>query len=515
MRILAVDIVNLFRIQWEAAQGKEMSQAFERTVANVHAARDGYDRTLLAVDTGPSIRKVAAPEYKANRTDPGEAYREQLRMTVERLRKDGCIVLHAPQLGDFGDPSRPAYAEADDVLGWVAARYRETVAKVSEEDRAGWWLRILSGDSDMEQLIDDEAGVDVQKPKSMGGGVWTVDTVIERRGVTPTLVRDLKALAGDTTDNYKPFSGDPIEGSDPPRRKPGIGDESAKKLIALYGGALQVFSAEARARWATDLTPAHRALLEKHGIEAAAKGLSLATLRTDLPLDFAAVLAEPKVETIAEPKAYDSAEYKSAPGAVYEEAPPVAPAKALALVRHEVTLDPSRPDWALSLQPQNAEEAWHMSTHFYDSRLFQRFPSASAIWTVILLGREYGLSALTSLQSIHMIDGKPEMSADTIAALVHRSGKAKRFAPVVLEPERVVYEAQRYDDPEPLRIEFTKAHAVARGLWGKGNWSKMQEVMLEHRCATKAARLKFPDVVRNLYGTGEVREMREVEAELA
>jgi hypothetical protein len=70
-----------------------------------------------------------------------------------------------------------------------------------------------------------------------------------------------------------------------------------------------------------------------------------------------------------------------------------------------------------------------------------------------------------------------------------------------------VYLVQRFDDAEPMRIEFTKAHAVARELWGKGNWKKMPDVMLAHRCATKAARLKFPDVTVGLYGQGEIREM--------
>lgn len=41
-----------------------------------------------------------------------------------------------------------------------------------------------------------------------------------------------------------------------------------------------------------------------------------------------------------------------------------------------------------------------------------------AAFAIIAAGRELGLTAMQSIRSIHIIDGKPTLSADLIAALV-------------------------------------------------------------------------------------------------
>jgi hypothetical protein len=210
-----------------------------------------------------------------------------------------------------------------------------------------------------------------------------------------------------------------------------------------------------------------------------------------------------------------------------EEAPPVPPpvvepsndapmrepefaATAPPVASDALTLDPSDPRWALALQPASARDAMILATVIFKSGMFptSKYRNRDMIFAVIQMGREHGISALLALQSMHVIEGKVEMSADLIAALVLRSGKAKRFACVETDDEHAVYEAQRHDDPAPMRIAFTKKNAQDRGLWGKGNWLKMPDVMLAHRACTKAARLKFPEVTVGIYGSGEIRETR-------
>lgn len=520
MKIIGVDISLIFSMTWEANEGKEFSAAFRRTVDIVTNARAGFDRCMLAIDSGASFRK-ACPEYKANRSDRGEPYREQLKRTIDRLVADGCTPIVAPAIGTFAATGATSYAEADDVMGWAVEEYSKLVAHLSEEAMADWSFAIRSDDSDMEQLVDDAACVFVIKSELRGVAHWTEATVMEKRGVTPDNVIDAKALTGDKSDNFDGYKGpekprDPANPDVDPGCNPGVGPVHAASLIKKYGGALAIFDVgatpdERAVRWEADgVKPNIRATLERHGRGVAEKGIFLATIRRELPgLDFAAVMAEPVVKSIAPP-----IEFKEDPKVTPLPRPaskaPESPASSASMVVSHPSslLDPSQADWALSLQPRSTLEAMELAKHLYDSRLFTKFGNAQAIFAIIMVGRERGISTMIALTSIDMIDGKPSLSADLIAAQVIRSGKAKKFTCIETTDERGVYLVQRHDDPEPMRVEFTKQHAMARGLWGKGNWLKMPDVMLVHRCASKAARLKFPDVTVGLYGEGEIHEAR-------
>ena len=87
--------------------------------------------------------------------------------------------------------------EADDVLGTLANRAADT----------GWGVRILSGDRDLFQLVDDSRDIAVLY---MGGGPYAKSSgptlireegVLGKLGVMPDKVVDLKALTGDSSDN--------------------------------------------------------------------------------------------------------------------------------------------------------------------------------------------------------------------------------------------------------------------------------------------------------------------------
>ena len=197
--------------------------------------------------------------------------------------------------------------------------------------------------------------------------------------------------------------------------------------------------------------------------------------------------------------------------------PPRAPPAPAALALHvepeaepapvSPMLDPTDPRWALALQPQSGRAAFALAARLAATRYFGG-KSPEDIAAIILMGRERGVSAMLALSSMHVIDGKVEMSATLIAALILRSNKARVFRCVETTDTHATYEAQRVGDPSPLRVSFSAEDAKRRGLWGKGNWAKMPDVMLAHRACTKAARLVFPDVVVGLYGDDEIAEAR-------
>tara|TARA_Y100001968_G_scaffold211884_1_gene195016 strand:+ start:2995 stop:5994 length:3000 start_codon:yes stop_codon:yes gene_type:complete len=141
----------------------------------------------IAFDTAePTFRHKEDPNYKANRDVAPEVFfqdLEQLQKIIQNhLNISTCIA--------------PGY-EADDVLGTLAN-------KAAEE---GWQVRILTGDRDLFQLVDDSRDIAILY---MGGGPYgksgspqliKEEGVNAKLGVSPDKVTDLKALTGDSSDN--------------------------------------------------------------------------------------------------------------------------------------------------------------------------------------------------------------------------------------------------------------------------------------------------------------------------
>jgi DNA polymerase I len=148
---------------------------------------------VIAFDTAePTFRHEADASYKAHRDEAPEQFFADLANLQEILA--GAM--------DLPLCMAPGY-EADDVLGTLANRAAA----------AGWRVRILSGDRDLFQLVDDERDIAVLY---MGGGPYARSSgpttirregVIAKLGVTPEEVVDLKALTGDASDNIPGVKG--------------------------------------------------------------------------------------------------------------------------------------------------------------------------------------------------------------------------------------------------------------------------------------------------------------------
>ncbi len=161
---------------------------------------------VIAFDTAePTFRHEADEAYKAHRDEAPEHFFQDLENLQQILRESLDIPLCLA----------PGY-EADDVLGTLANRAAN----------GGWRVRILSGDRDLFQLVDDARDIAVLY---MGGGPYAKNSgpteirregVIAKLGVTPEEVVDLKALTGDTSDNIPGVKG--------------VGPKTAINLLAAY-----------------------------------------------------------------------------------------------------------------------------------------------------------------------------------------------------------------------------------------------------------------------------------------
>ncbi|MDG2355293.1 MAG: DNA polymerase I [Paracoccaceae bacterium] len=142
-----------------------------------------------------TFRSKIYPDYKKNRSSPPEDLIPQFDLIREATRSFGLACIE-----------RAGY-EADDII----ATYAEIGA------RRGWKVTIISSDKDLMQLVSDRVTMlDTMKNRKIG----PVE-VKEKFGVTPNLVIDVQALAGDSIDN--------IPGAT------GIGIKTASLLINQFG----------------------------------------------------------------------------------------------------------------------------------------------------------------------------------------------------------------------------------------------------------------------------------------
>ncbi|WP_027964858.1 5'-3' exonuclease [Halalkalibacillus halophilus] len=136
--------------------------------------------------------------YKANRGDPPEELIPQFELVKE--------VTEAMDIPNIGIPGY----EADDCIGTLAKIYKDD-AKVD----------ILTGDQDILQLLDESTRVILLKKGFGNYDVYHTEKFVEEKGITPHQMIDLKAMMGDSSDNYPGVRG--------------IGEKTALKLLMTHG----------------------------------------------------------------------------------------------------------------------------------------------------------------------------------------------------------------------------------------------------------------------------------------
>ncbi len=198
------------------------------------------DYLAVAFDLGKTFRNELFPDYKATRAKMPDDLREQIARMRELVDKFGVPRL---ELDGF---------EADDILGSTA---KQMAAK-------GYLVKIITGDRDLLQLVDDRVTVSLSGGKISESKDYDPPKVKEYLGVPPELVVDYKALVGDPSDNYPGV--------------PGIGPKTALKLLDEYGSLDGIYA------HSDELKGAVKTKIE-NGKESAYLSQTLARIKTDLP----------------------------------------------------------------------------------------------------------------------------------------------------------------------------------------------------------------------------------------
>ena len=151
----------------------------------------------VAFDIGKNFRKDKYQDYKAGRHETPQDLKLQMPVAREILDKMG--IKHF-ELEPY---------EADDIIG--------TLAKMADND-PDFDATIVSSDRDLLQLISDV--VDVKLLKQKGHIRYNPQTFYEDYKIAPINIIDLKALAGDSSDNIPGVKG--------------VGEKTALTLLQKY-----------------------------------------------------------------------------------------------------------------------------------------------------------------------------------------------------------------------------------------------------------------------------------------
>ncbi|GET47114.1 DNA polymerase I [Capnocytophaga felis] len=228
------------------------------------------DHLAVAFDKGGSIARTEMfTDYKANREETPEAIRIAIPYIHEILK-----ALHIPIIEKEG-------YEADDIIG--------TLAKQAEKQN--YLVYMVTPDKDYAQLVSDN--IFVYRPARNGNDVevWGVEQVREKFEVqSPEQVIDFLGMMGDAVDNIPGF--------------PGVGEKTAKKLLAEFGSLENLLAN----------THKLKGKMKENIENNAEKGIlskKLATIMLDVPVEFDETdfeLSKPDFEAVA--KLFEELEFR-------------------------------------------------------------------------------------------------------------------------------------------------------------------------------------------------------------
>ncbi len=166
-----------------------------------------------------------------------------------------------------------------------------------------------------------------------------------------------------------------------------------------------------------------------------------------------------------------------------------------------------------NLEPKDTDAAIRLSERLATSGLVPKSMRGRPddVLLTMMTGAALGVPAVRALSTVHVVEGKPVLSADLMLGLAMRHPACEYVQLVESSAKRCVYEAKRAGQPHPTKLEWTIEQARGAGLLGKDNWKKYPDAMLRARCAAAIVRAVFPDVLAGVYEHDEADEFRRAE----
>lgn len=165
-----------------------------------------------------------------------------------------------------------------------------------------------------------------------------------------------------------------------------------------------------------------------------------------------------------------------------------------------------------SLVPQNLVQAMELAKLIADSELAPKDYRGKPgnVLIAVQMGQEVGLSPMSSIQSIAVINGKPGLYGDVGKAILLSHGLTIEEDDVetIKKTGAGRCKITRKGHP-PCERTFSTASAKTAGLWGKsGPWTQYPERQMAWRAFWFAARDVAADLLKGLSGAEEVIDIQ-------
>ncbi len=210
---------------------------------------------------GPTFRDKEYIAYRTQRKPADPDLKHQFPLIVDSLKQSGLSFF---TLGGY---------EADDLLATISTKASK---------RKGLVTYIITGDKDLMQLVTPKVKLFMPVKGLSQIQIYNSQAVIDRIGVKPSQVVDLKALMGDSSDNYPGVSG--------------IGPKTAQFLLDEYKDLDNIY------KNLTKIKPVVRQKLERDH-DNAYLSRKLAKLEHQVPVDFSlqnALITPEKINQLIE-----------------------------------------------------------------------------------------------------------------------------------------------------------------------------------------------------------------------
>lgn len=170
-----------------------------------------------------------------------------------------------------------------------------------------------------------------------------------------------------------------------------------------------------------------------------------------------------------------------------------------------------------AIVPTDLEQVYRFAQMVTQSGLApegMREPQQVAV--AICHGLEIGLTPMTAIQRIAVINGRPAIWGDAAIALVRASGLCEYVEELIEgdgEAASALCRAKRKGEQKAVERRFSVNDAKTAGLWGRNTWKQYPKRMLQMRARGFALRDLFADVLGGLYLAEELEDappMRDV-----
>lgn len=171
--------------------------------------------------------------------------------------------------------------------------------------------------------------------------------------------------------------------------------------------------------------------------------------------------------------------------------------------------EPPRQEIDVDSWVEVAKPIFALASRIYDTEFCPKGLRGSepAVAAAMLYGREIGLPPLTSLGGIHVIEGKPGLSAEQMRAMVFAAGHEIEFTEST--GATCTIRGRRRGQERWTAVTWTIDMARAAGLGGKHIWKTYPRTQLQARATTELARMIFPDVIHGFRSVEELDDMGE------